>query len=558
MGKHHRVSGGCVVDRTEATNLDGNMKQPMNDLNISSAASLARLAIDLGAASVGGPFGAAEKELAGQAVGEPALDPAIVDQARQQIEAGGDPLGDVFSILRTPAERRAQGQFWTPPEILEPMVDWAFAAHPTRIVDPGCGSGRFGMAAVRRQPDLAVIAIDLDPLATLMSRANLAVLGAANALVLCQSYLSVQLPPHQGITAYVGNPPYVRHHDLSSEVKAWATATAKEAGQKISGLAGLHALFFLATAVHASPGDIGSFVTSAEWLDVGYGSIVRYLLTNGLGGRAMDLVDPKAIPFEEVMTTALITCFEVGATPAEISIQLANQASDLAVLGRGRKVAVATLREENRWSYHFRETGAAAHTGRTLRDIARVHRGFATGGNEYFILSRARAQQLGIAAWCKPAITMASEILSSDGEIRDNPQRRLVLDLPANFDRAANPAVDAYLMRGEAEGIDQRYIPSHRKPWFRIGLGEPAPIVVSYMARQAPRFAANPDGLALLNIGHGVYPRNAMSSGQARALVDALNQMRERFPGTGRTYHGGLEKFEPREMESLPIPKGIT
>jgi adenine-specific DNA-methyltransferase len=538
--------------------LDGNMKPRMNDLNIPSDAGLARLALDLGAASVGGRLAADERALIAEAMREPASEPAIVEVARTHIAAGRDPLGDVFCILRTPLERRSEGQFFTPPEIVGPMVDWAFAAGPTRFVDPGCGSGRFAAAVVRRQPDIAIVAIDLDPLATLMTRATLGVLGSTDPLVLCESYLTVQLPSHEGITAYVGNPPYVRHHELLAEVKAWAVASAKEAGQKISGLAGLHALFFLATALHARPGDLGSFVTSAEWLDVGYGSVVRHLLTNGLGGRAMDLVDPKAIPFEDAMTTALITCFEIGATPAEVSIQLASQPSDLAVLERGKKVPVATLRDESRWSYHFRENGTGVHHGRTLRDIARVHRGFVTGANEYFIMTRLRAQQVGIDAWCKPAITTAAEILSSDGEILDGPERRVVLDLPADFERAAHPAVDAYLKQGEQADLDKRYIPSHRKPWFRIGLGKPAPIVVSYMARQAPRFAVNSERLALLNIGHGVFPKEDMTDAELRALVDALNRMRARFTGSGRTYHGGLEKFEPREVESLPVPEEVA
>lgn len=133
----------------------------------------------------------------------------------------------------------------------------------------------------------------------------------------------------RAVTAWVGNPPYVRHHDLTPDTKAWAGKAAAQVGHKISGLAGLHALFFLATAIHGKSGDVGSFVTSAEWLDVGYGSIVRNLFTNGLRGRALDLVDPKAIPFEDAMTTALITCFEIGRVAGDVAIQLVETPDEL-------------------------------------------------------------------------------------------------------------------------------------------------------------------------------------------------------------------------------------
>ena len=73
------------------------------------------------------------------------------------------------------------------------------------------------------------------------------------------------------------------------------------------------------------------------------------------------------------------------------------------------------------------------------------------------------------------------------------------------------------------------------------------------MARSAPIFAVNVDALSLLNIGHGIYPVKPMSRKGLQALVRALNARRQEFLGFGRTYHGGLQKFEPREMEAVPF-----
>lgn len=97
---------------------------------IGSELGLARLAIDLGAETTGGPLAYAERVLIVEAKRLPISTTDMVEAARPRILAGGDPLGDVFCVLRSPVERRDQGQFWTPPAILEPMVAWA--------VDHGC------------------------------------------------------------------------------------------------------------------------------------------------------------------------------------------------------------------------------------------------------------------------------------------------------------------------------------------------------------------------------------------------------------------------------------
>jgi len=173
-------------------------------------------------------------------------------------------------------------------------------------------------------------------------------------------------------------------------------------------------------------------------------------------------------------------------------------------------------------------------------------------------MTRHRALERGIAEWCRPAITDAKEVLQADGTVRDGPERKVVLALPRDFERRRHPKVDAYLKEGEhaARGIVRlcdRYICSHRNPWWHLGARAAPPIVASYMARQAPAFAHNPDGLLVINIAHGIYPLSAMSDGDVVQLVAKLNNARSSYRGRGRTYQGGLEKFEPREMEALLV-----
>ena len=73
------------------------------------------------------------------------------------------------------------------------------------------------------------------------------------------------------------------------------------------------------------------------------------------------------------------------------------------------------------------------------------------------------------------------------------------------------------------------------------------------MARRPPRFVRNIAEARHINIAHGLYPREPLLEGTLRALADYLS--RTTSLTEGRTYAGGLTKFEPREMERLLVPR---
>jgi hypothetical protein len=72
------------------------------------------------------------------------------------------------------------------------------------------------------------------------------------------------------------------------------------------------------------------------------------------------------------------------------------------------------------------------------------------------------------------------------------------------------------------------------------------------MARRPPAFVINQADARHINVAHGLYPRDVLSDAQKRALVRYLqSNISQR---SGRTYAGGLTKFEPREMERVIVP----
>ncbi len=471
-------------------------------------------------------------------------------ELRAAIRAGGDPLGVAFARIRTARARRALGATYTPPAIVSAMLDWAKRqpAHTPidRILDPGAGSGRFLLAAARRFPRAALIGIEIDPLGALLLRTNLAVAGLADrSTVIAADYRTADMAPATGATLFIGNPPYLRHHGIPPEWKGWYAATAARFGVKASRLAGLHLHFFLRTLELARQGDLGCFVTAAEWLDVNYGAALRHLLAGPLGMTALHRLDPKALPFEDAVTTGVIIGFRPGSTDAV-------EVGEIATLDRLGDLTGATIVPRSalatpRWTAIARPHRAHPAGWNELGEICRVHRGQVTGGNAIWIAGPHSAAVP--ERYLLPAITKARELLAAGDCLRDASHLRRVIDLPIDLD---DPALEVFLACAKGKGAADGYIARHRPRWWSVGLKPPAPILCTYMARRPPAFVRNLCGARHINIAHGLYPRAPMPD----ALLDALAAFLRAnvAQSAGRTYAGGLTKFEPKELERVAVP----
>lgn len=481
--------------------------------------------------------------------------PGLISKARALVQSGGDPLGDAFCELRSPAERRPSGATYTPAFIVQAMLAWAQRlGAPSRVVDPGLGSGRFLVAAGRAFRRAQLVGIELDPLGALIGRAHLAAAGLAQrAEVVVGDYREVELAPVDGPTLFIGNPPYVRHHLIEPRWKAWLSTTATRHGLHASQLAGLHVHFFLATLRLARPGDRVVFVTAAEWLDVNYGKVVRDLFLDHLGGQSLHFVEPTVAPFPDAQTTAVIACCEVPARPTSIRVRRVERPKDLRDLQGGRLIRRERMAVARRWTPLFRSAADIPDGYVELGELCRVHRGQVTGANKVWIAGEHSADLPESVLF--PTVTKARELISAGSALSDDRSLRSVIDLPADLDElpsGVRTRVDKFLRVAKTMGADKGWIAQHRKAWWAVGLRNPAPILTTYMARRAPAFVRNLANARHINIAHGIYPREEMSSRALDTLAAHLSASTK--VGQGRTYAGGLTKFEPSEVERLLVP----
>jgi adenine-specific DNA-methyltransferase len=469
-----------------------------------------------------------------------------------QILNGGDPLGDYFVDAVSPSDRRVFGATLTPNWLIDLQLEQiGNKCSPARVIDAGAGTGRYALRAARLWPRATVVAVEKEPALANAIRIN-AVATGLTIDVWCEDYLSLNIPELEGTTAFIGNPPYIRHHDISAEDKAWYSREMSRLSLPHSQLAGLHMYFYLKSYLLSRPGDVGSFVSAAEWLDTNYGKGMRELFCR-MGGDKLIRVDPSERVFPDALTTSVIGVWAIG---NERDVEFADL--EARIVQPRTKIARDELLQREKWPGFGRVFPKESQTRSVLGAYFRISRGQVTGCNHLWIATDETAQLIP-ERYLFPCITDANEIIHANGVLRDGTKLRRVIDLPSDLrdlTAAERKKVDEFLETAKHSGASDSYIARHRKPWWRVALKPAPPIVMSYMGRRPPVFARNACEARVLNIAHMVVPVRPMSIRSQDKLVAWLNE--NVCTTLGRTYGGGLVKFEPGEAMRIPIPAGLV
>ena len=183
-----------------------------------------------------------------------------------------------------------------------------------------------------------------------------------------------------------------------------------------------------------------------------------------------------------------------------------------------------------------------------------VSRGIATGANDFFCFNKSKAQNFNIPTnLLQKCITKSADIKSiifTIDEFEDlSSKDKQVYILDAREQDREH--IEEYIKIGEKNGINQKYLPSCRKPWFSMEQKAIAPIWVCSANRNSIKFVRNLALVKSLTTFHSV-----MINDLFRDYVDiifcyfitpiAQNILRENRKELGN----GLEKFQPNDLNS--------
>jgi len=472
---------------------------------------------------------------------------------------------------------RQKGQFWTPAWVARAMVSYAIGSGASDIFDPAVGQGAFFRATksltCQKGKEISLSGTEIDPAA--LSEALDSGLSRHDILrVTLTDFL--RFSPEGKFKAIVANPPYIRHHRLSAETKEYIRSMgARLLSKPLDGRAGLHIYFLLHALELLQDGGRLAFILPADTCEGVFAHALWSWITNRFRLEAVITFAPKASPFPSVDTNPIIILLSNN-TPSELfdwaecliteTPQLEEWLGAFPEPPSVPDIRVTRRRVSEAVSRGLtRPPGPSNGNQPTLSDHATVLRGVATGCNDFFFLTRERAQSLSLPEeFLFPAVGRTRDV--KDAALTQETLRRLdsagrptLLFAPDGRAYENFPApVRRYLRSGEGLGINRKSLIATRNPWYKMETRIPPPILFTYLGRRNSRFIRNFAGAIPLTGFLCVYP-NAKSSENIEELLQALNDSAtlDNLRLVGKSYAGGAIKVEPRALEKLPITIGV-
>ena len=472
---------------------------------------------------------------------------------------------------------RQKGQFWTPDWVAEAMVAYALGDEGSQIFDPAVGAGAFFRAAKRiaQEQGMEVVLAGMDIDADLLARA------AAQGLL--ETEITnitvgdfVLAPPAHKLPAIVANPPYIRHHRLSTDYKAQLRRIgAQITGHTIDGRAGLHIYFLIrALSLLEEQGRL-AFIMPADTCEGKFAPQLWKWITGKYRLEAVTTFTPEASPFPNVDTNPLI--FFISNTPPTTTFPWARceaPATNALTTWVRSKFTETT---ENVLFTVKRDIAEGIRAGLSrplvtgnqsryvLGDFVSVLRGIATGANDFFLLTDEQVEALGIPkTYLMRAIGRTRDVPGDEitaetlQMLREKGRPTLLLSLKDDPPESLPKTLRAYLNQGEAKGLHQRPLISQRKPWYKMETREVPPFLFAYLGRRNARFIRNTAKVLPLTGFLCIYPKSG-----ARESLDRIWKIIS-HPDTianlrliGKSYGDGAIKVEPRNLERLPIPDSV-
>jgi adenine-specific DNA methylase len=450
--------------------------------------------------------------------------------------------------------RKRMGIYYTPERLAAILTAWAVRGPADLVLDPSCGGCVFLKTAADRlsslgsqESGLQVVGVDRDADALAAAARSIASIGTDQLIE--ADFLSLR--PSTLYDAVVGNPPYVRHHRLSSH----ELATAREAmgidGHAVSGQASYWAYFVLHSIHFLREGGRMGMVLPMSILQSSYSTSIRADLCRSFTSVTVIALAERV--FDDTDEACVVLLAEGrGEGNTHVNVLTADTVQDLEDL-LGHQVPHLQVASAQGNSSGFQRLG----------DLAEIRIGLVTGANSYFVRSSQEWRGLGIdsKSSCVRIVSRRKHVDTIDLSTEhlnglDAAGTKTWLLRTSEAEGHQPAAVRDYLGAGRRAGIsDRRKCRERKHGWYDLPHLPVPDAFMLYFGSDGPRLTLNTAGVECTNSLYSLVWREGMSGYAKAAVLGVLSSYSQLFAERlGRTYGGGALKLEPHAAASLELP----
>lgn len=456
------------------------------------------------------------------------------------------------------SHRRETGQFFTPLAAAALMGRWVLSGGGGPVFDPAFGLGALHAGAAEVSPTVEFRGMELDRVILDYYRAR-AGRAASRPSVERGDYLRHWNGVHGRI---VCNPPYMRFQNFPDR-NAVLSAFKEKLGVRLSGYMNSASAFLLKSLSELAPGGRLAYLMPLEFLNTGYGTEVKRRLIENGDLKVLVRVAAEREMFPDATTTVgLILVARDGAREPVRFHRAASLAEldGLLATTPARAVPLAELDPAAKWLQYFDEPERISADADLvpLAHYGSFSRGIATGANEYFMLAREEARELGLERrHLRRCIGRSAQIdtpiLTKESFKALEKAGAKVLLFHAGD--ARDDAARDYIRRGESLGYHLRYLTRTRSPWYKLEDRASAPLLFGVFSRGRFKVIRNTSGAVTLTCYHGFLP-NLFGRDHVDGLFLYLHSRAARkiLAADMRQYGDGLGKFEPNDLNRARVP----
>ena len=483
-------------------------------------------------------------------------------------------------------ERNKLGQFATPPklamDIIETSKGLIGSSERIRFLDPAFGTGSFYAALLKcfSHSHLSwAQGYEIDPR---YGSETIKLWGDTRLDLRILDFTKSKPPSSEQDKAnfLICNPPYSRHHHLSSDEKLRLQRLVKQVtGMKISQLSGLYCYFMLISHSWLADGGLACWLVPSEFMDVNYGQQLKEYLTTCVSLLRIHRFSPKQLQFGDALVSSSVIWFRKTKPSTNCKVEF-TCGGTIKKPEKCRILSPNSLRDIRKWNYLSNVMGVSnvdtidKPASPKLSDFFDVRRGLVTGANKFFLLSPNQISEYNlpteflVPVLPSPRYLLSDEIQADDAENPILKQSLFLLNcsLPEHMVRLNYPSLWEYLQSGIQMKIHERYLCRHRSPWYSQEKRDPTLFLCTYMGRATIRnpkpfrFIFNHSKAIAANGYLMLYPNSCLertfrkNPRLIRATWEALNAITsQNLVNEARVYGDGLYKLEPKELANVSV-----